>query len=117
MLTVSINNMPSYAKDYEYIVARLVDCELWFYGAYDSKDKAEEVAYEIEGLIVHSAQQYARTERHIHMYREIHADTHTKRKVYIHTQIDRHTMIDNTTVQQYNSIHIHKYIHIHKQQQ
>ena len=56
MLTVSIDNMPSYAKDYEYIVARLVDCELWFYGAYDSKDKAEEVAYEIEGLVVHSTQ-------------------------------------------------------------
>jgi hypothetical protein len=29
-----VNNLPEYAKDAPYIVAREVDGELWFYGAF-----------------------------------------------------------------------------------
>ncbi len=44
-----INNLPNYANDYRYIVARRVDGELWFYGAWNDADKANEVALEIGG--------------------------------------------------------------------
>lgn len=49
-----INNMPEYAKDYEFIVAREVDNEYWFYGAYVNGFKAEQVAVEINGVIFHN---------------------------------------------------------------
>ena len=29
---------------YGFIVARLVDCELWYYGVYETQERAEEVA-------------------------------------------------------------------------
>lgn len=44
-----INNMPTYAKDYKYIVARYVDGEYWFYGAYNEKDRAMRVALQVCG--------------------------------------------------------------------
>lgn len=44
-----INNLPNYANDYRYIVCRRVDGELWFYGAWNDADKANEVALEIGG--------------------------------------------------------------------
>ena len=37
---LEVNNMPSYAYDYEYIVASLCDGEMWFYGVYHNKDDA-----------------------------------------------------------------------------
>jgi hypothetical protein len=52
-----INNLPSYAMDYTYIVTRLVGGEHWFYGAYDSYAKAEAVAEEIGGYVQYSGRQ------------------------------------------------------------
>ena len=44
-----INNLPTYATDYRYIVARRIDGELWFYGAWDDANTANKVALEIGG--------------------------------------------------------------------
>ena len=49
-----INNMPEYASDYEFIVAREVDGEYWFWGAYADGFKAEKAAIEIGGVIFHN---------------------------------------------------------------
>ena len=51
---MKINNMPEYASHYEFMVVRDVNGELWFYGAYRNGFKAEQVALEIHGLIVHN---------------------------------------------------------------
>lgn len=51
---IKINNEPKYANDYEFIVARKVDNEYWFYGAYENGFKAEQVALEINGVIFHN---------------------------------------------------------------
>ena len=51
---IKINNEPEYAKNYEFVVARKVDGEFWFYGAYADGWKAEEVATEIHGIIFHN---------------------------------------------------------------
>ena len=49
-----INNLPQYATECKYIVAREVgdDRELWFYGAYDDRNFANEVAIEIQGVVI-----------------------------------------------------------------
>ena len=47
-----INNLPTYANKYKYIVARRVDGELWFWGAWNDRNKANEVAIEIGGEVV-----------------------------------------------------------------
>lgn len=49
-----INNMPETASHYEFVVARLVDDELWYYGAYSDGFKAEQVACSVGGIIVHN---------------------------------------------------------------
>lgn len=54
MYTVTINNVPEYAKNYEYIVARKVDTELWFWGAYSDRDRAEQVAIDEDGLVINN---------------------------------------------------------------
>lgn len=54
MYEIKINNEPAYAKDYEFIVARKVDDEYWFWGAYSNGFKAEQVAIEIGGIIFHN---------------------------------------------------------------
>ena len=51
---MTINNMPEYATHYEFVVVRNVEGELWFYGAYRDGFKAEQVAQEIHGVIVHN---------------------------------------------------------------
>lgn len=49
--TVTINNVPEYAKENDkYIVARYVDNEWWFYGAYD-KGTAGNVATDVGGEV------------------------------------------------------------------
>lgn len=49
--TVIINNVPKYAKEKgNYIVARYVDGEWWFYGAYD-KGTAGKVATDVGGEV------------------------------------------------------------------
>lgn len=52
MLNIKINNMPDYGKDYKYIVATLVDGELWFYGAYNEYEKADCAANETDGHLI-----------------------------------------------------------------
>lgn len=47
-----INNAPDYAKDYPYIVVRMCDDALWFYGAYDDVQQAVKAKSEIGGIIV-----------------------------------------------------------------
>lgn len=47
-----INNLPIYAKGYNYIVARDVDGELWFWGAWDDRNKANEAALELGNGVV-----------------------------------------------------------------
>ena len=49
-----INNLPTYAKNYKYIVARLIDGGWWFYGAYNDGTKAERAAIECDGEIFRS---------------------------------------------------------------
>lgn len=48
----NIKNVPAYAYNHAWWVARSVDGELWFYGAYDTEERAREVAYMINGIIV-----------------------------------------------------------------
>lgn len=50
----SVKNMPAYAAKYRYIVAhRAGDWDdLWFYGAWDDAEKAQEVANEIDGVVI-----------------------------------------------------------------
>lgn len=47
-----INNLPTYANDYDYLVVRRVDGELWFWGAWDDRNEANRVAIEIGGEVV-----------------------------------------------------------------
>ena len=46
-----INNLPTYAVNYRFIVYRVVDGEKWFYGAYNDAQWAREVAAMIEGYV------------------------------------------------------------------
>lgn len=47
-----INNLPSYADEYAYIVVRRVNGELWFWGAWNDRREANEAAIEIGGIVV-----------------------------------------------------------------
>lgn len=49
---VEVNNVPETAA--KYIVARFAeeDCKLWYWGSFATREKAEEVAAEIGGLVV-----------------------------------------------------------------
>ena len=48
--TMTINNIPNYAWEHQYIVYRTDDEGAhWFYGAYDTFERAFEVATEIGG--------------------------------------------------------------------
>ena len=50
----TINNQPEYASHYEFIVARFVDGEYWFWGAYTDGYKADTVATAIAGVVIHN---------------------------------------------------------------
>ena len=45
-------NLPDYADKYDYIVAKYVDGNLWFFGAYDTKEWACEVAEIERGIVI-----------------------------------------------------------------
>ena len=47
-----INNIPTYANEYKYIVARRVDGKLWFWGAWNDRDKANDAAEELGNGVV-----------------------------------------------------------------
>lgn len=50
--TVNILNLPKEPKE-GYVVARVVDTELWYYGTYETEERAREVALELgNGIIV-----------------------------------------------------------------
>ena len=53
---MKINNLPEYARDYNWIVARIVDGEAWFYGAYNDEGKAFAVGTEVNGVVVSTTQ-------------------------------------------------------------
>lgn len=44
-----INNIPPHTR--RYVVVRLVDSSLWYYATYDEKERAEEIAREIDGFV------------------------------------------------------------------
>lgn len=52
MLKLIINNLPDYATNYNYIVASVLDGDLWFYGAWDNEDKAYDMARIINGVVI-----------------------------------------------------------------
>lgn len=54
MEMLNILNAPDYADDYEFVVVRELDGALWFWGAFADGFKAEQVALEVGGLIVHN---------------------------------------------------------------
>ena len=47
-----IKNLPPYATKYKYIVARYIDGDFWFWGAYADRNRAYDVALEINGVVV-----------------------------------------------------------------
>ena len=49
-INTKINNMPEYAATKKYIVVRRVNGELWFWGAWNDRDAANEAALEIGGI-------------------------------------------------------------------
>ena len=46
-----IKNKPNYAKEYSFIVAREIDNDLWYWGAYNDRNEANRVASEINGMV------------------------------------------------------------------
>ena len=44
---MTINNLPSYASEYEFIVVRFVDGEPWFWGAWHDYEKAVQASMEL----------------------------------------------------------------------
>lgn len=49
-MLVNVNNVSANAK--RYVVARLVDTMLWYWGSWDTEEEARAVAREIDGLVV-----------------------------------------------------------------
>lgn len=54
MEMLNLINAPDYASDYEFVVARPIDDALWFWGAFADGFKAEQVALEVGGVIIHN---------------------------------------------------------------
>ena len=44
---VTVHNVPMYHEASDYMVARAVNGELWYYGTYPTKERAEEVITEL----------------------------------------------------------------------
>ncbi len=51
---MNLINAPEYASHYEFIVARKVNDNLWFWGAYSNGSKADKAAREIGGEVIHN---------------------------------------------------------------
>ena len=54
MMNLNLINVPDYAYHYEFVVARQVEDDLWFWGAYSDGFKAEKAACEIGGVVIHN---------------------------------------------------------------
>lgn len=50
---MNIQNMPEYAYEYDFVVARECDGDFWFYGAYKTEKRAYKVALEVGGQVFH----------------------------------------------------------------
>lgn len=46
-----IMNLPAYAADYSFIVARHVDGAWWFWGAYHDREAAAHAAWQVGGEV------------------------------------------------------------------
>ncbi len=51
---LNLINAPEYASHYEFVVAREIDGDYWFWGAYADGFKADRVAREIDGIVIHN---------------------------------------------------------------
>ena len=58
MLNLIIKNLSNYATQYKYIVASAVDGDLWFYGAWNNRGKAYEVARNISGVVIKNPKKF-----------------------------------------------------------
>lgn len=54
MMSVQINNLPETATHRKWIVCRVVDGAVWYFGAwaYDHEDEAHAQALEVDGFVV-----------------------------------------------------------------
>lgn len=52
----TIQNLPAYAADYRYTVARFVEGEWWFWGAYDELRRASHAAFEEGGEVFETSE-------------------------------------------------------------
>lgn len=52
IVNAEINNVPEKMQDKGYIVARIVDHELWYYGIYEDKARAVVAAKCVDGIIL-----------------------------------------------------------------
>ena len=50
-MTTIINNLPDYYTAYPYMVARLYEGDWWFYGCYNTRERAAEVAWREDGEV------------------------------------------------------------------
>ncbi len=50
----NLMNAPESASHYEFVVAREIDGDLWYWGAYRDGWKADQVAYGIGGVVIHN---------------------------------------------------------------
>lgn len=57
MMNMKINNLPTKATQFKYIVCHVVDGAVWFYGAWDGAHEADarRQAREIGGFVVENA--------------------------------------------------------------
>lgn len=67
-MNVKINNIPEYANHYKYVVATLVEGQLWFYGAYDEYDKADRAFKEMDGRLIIENSMDADGHKHGHWF-------------------------------------------------
>ena len=47
-----VKNVPEYAWEHKYWVVTELDEDLWFYGAYDSSDRANAVAFTLGKIVI-----------------------------------------------------------------
>ena len=55
VVPMKINNLPNNYNHYEWIVARMVEGAAWYYGTWHDRDKANEVALEVDGYVIASS--------------------------------------------------------------
>lgn len=47
-----VKNVPEYAWEHNYWVVTELGEDLWFYGAYDSSDKANQIALDLDKIVI-----------------------------------------------------------------